>query len=61
MKTTARKVLMALSLPVFAVGAFSGRFLEFKGGLGVSDTGFFVPALLGVFGVCPGRRGSFRG
>ena len=40
MKTTARRVLIALSLLVFAVWAFSYHSFEVKGGLGVSDTGF---------------------
>src|SRR5882762_1229303 len=40
MKTTAGRVLMALLLLVLAVWAFSYHSFEFKGGLGVSDTGF---------------------
>jgi hypothetical protein len=38
---TAGRVLMALLLLVLAVWAFSYHSFEFKGGLGVSDTGFF--------------------
>jgi|SRR5450432_601461 len=41
MKTTARRVLIALSLVVFAVWAFSYHSFEFKGGVGILDSGFF--------------------